>query len=151
MPNPLFRASLWQEALAARCLNAGGLVVHATESVFGIAARITYRDTALRLARLKQRSRNGGRQHKPFLVIAADLQQVRGLVDLNTPIIKEIEESWPGPNTWILPLREEIPRWVGGSDGRLAIRITGHPQARQIIELTGPLFSTSANLDGSRL
>ena len=135
----------WQRRRAADVLRKGGLVVHATEAVFGIAASIYAPAAAERMAKLKHRH-----GVKPFLVIVGEMQQVRELVSLKTQYINEIEESWPGPNTWIFPRLAGVPAWIGDEHGRLAIRLTGHPQARALALEAGPIFSTSANLKGRR-
>jgi L-threonylcarbamoyladenylate synthase len=60
----------------------------------------------------------------------------------------EVESSWPGPDTWIVP-NVRFPRWITGAHRGVAIRVPGHAQARALCQrFGGPLVSTSANPSG---
>lgn len=133
----------WHAFRAARAIRAGGIAVHATETVLGLAASAFRPDAIERVRALKSRPLS---HH--FLVIARDLDQIRGLVSLQTPYLAEILESWPGPYTWRLPAAVSAPTWLIDSEGCLAVRMTSHPRSSRICELAGPLISTSANRTG---
>ena len=136
-------AALWREQRAARILRAGGIVVHPTEAVFGLAASACVSHACARVRALKGRGRA-----KPFLVVVADAAQLSGLVDLDVPLRDEIFASWPGPHTWVLPASRRAPRWLQNAEGGIAVRVTAHPQVRVLCELAGPVISTSANASG---
>lgn len=131
-------------ARAAASVLAGGVLVHATEAVFGLAAAAGREEACARVAALKRRPRS-----KPFIILVGSITQLDGLVCLDTPLRARILESWPGPHTWILPAVRHCPRWLVGRDGRLAVRVTAHPQAAQLSLRAGPLVSTSANPPGA--
>ena len=130
----------WHVLRAAHVLRGGGLVVNATEAVFGIAANAHDAEACAKVRQLKQRGLN-----KAFLVVAADVNQLTSLVSLSTPLWPQILATWPGPHTWVLPARRSCPAWLPDRGGFLAVRITGHPQARQLAERAGAFISTSAN------
>ena len=125
-------------------INAGGVVVHATEGVFGLACGVDHPAAVERISNLKGRDPNAS----PFLVLVGDLQQVSGLVSLEVPFLEEIEASWPGAVTWIFPEKSINYPWLGGVDGSLGVRMTAHAQARDLALAAGPLVSTSANRHG---
>ena len=127
-------------------IRAGGLVVHASEGVFGFGCNVDFPETIDRITALKGRDPHAS----PFLVVAADLQQVERLVSLDVPCIDQIRSSWPGAITWIFPEKSVDYPWLGGADGSLAVRVTAHPQAQQLAALAGPLVSTSANRHGDQ-
>lgn len=133
----------WHEACAHRALSLGGVIVHATEAVFGLAGRAYDFRAYLRIVELKRRP-----ARKPFLIIAAEPGQLERLIDADTPYRNQAFESWPGPHTWVFPAHPSAPRWLVGADGTVAVRITGHPQARRLALMAGPLISTSANRNG---
>ena len=128
----------------AQILQNGGIVVHATEGVFGFACSIEHEDALERITELKGRDS----QASPFLILASDLEQVATLVSLEVPLIGEIKHSWPGATTWVFPDKTKTYPYLGGADGSLAVRLTAHTQARSLIEQVGPIVSTSANRHG---
>lgn len=128
---------------ACEVLKNGGVIIHATEAVFGLAGSMYDLGAFMRLSCLKNRPFT-----KKFIVLVSDLKGALGLVDINVEAKAEIVASWPGPNTWILRANDSTPRWLVDSGGLLAIRVTAHRQCREIIEQVGPILSTSANRAG---
>lgn len=116
------------------------MIVHATEAVFGIAACATLETACERVVALKRRLRD-----KPFIVLVGHLAQLETLVSLETPLLDEVLQSWPGPHTWILPAAPRCPPWLYDRGGRLAVRVTVHAQAALLCAQAVPLISTSAN------
>ena len=135
----------WQTRAAAHLLACGGVVVHPTEAVYGLAASAYHREACEKVARLKQRP-----AHKSFIVIAADVAALSALVCLDLPLKRSILASWPGPHTWVLPARRSAPVWLPDRAGRIAVRVTAHGQAAALCQRAGPLISTSANPAGRR-
>ncbi len=128
---------------ACEALKNGGVIIHATEAVFGLAGSMYDLGAFKKLSRLKNRPFT-----KKFIILVSDLNSASDLVDINVEAKAEIISSWPGPNTWILPATDATPRWLVDSSGLLAIRVTAHSQCREIINQVGPILSTSANRAG---
>jgi L-threonylcarbamoyladenylate synthase len=124
-------------------LRQGGIIAHATEAVFGIAASAFDSAACERVALLKSRGTT-----QRFIVIGWCIEQLEALVSLRTPLRAEICASWPGPFTWILPARADSPPWLVDIDGNIAVRVTAHEQSAKLCRRAGPLISTSANLGG---
>ena len=135
----------WQTRAAAVLLARGGVVVHPTEAVYGLAASAFNRGACEKVAHLKQRP-----PHKSFIVIAGDVAQLMALVCLDLPLKRSILASWPGPHTWVLPARRSAPAWLRDRNGQIAVRVTAHRQAAALCRRAGPLISTSANPAGRR-
>ncbi len=134
----------WHLRLAVRVLRRGGLVLHAAEGVWGIAADPWNSEAIADLLLLK------GRSHaKGLIVIGAEAEIFADDVSTLDPAAQDrIANSWPGPVTWIVPT-DRFPAWVTGRHDTVGIRVPGHPQARALSRLFGgPLVSTSANLSG---
>ncbi len=137
----------WQARLAVRALGHGGLVLHATEGVWGFACDPWNRTAVSRLLVLK-----GRRQEKGLIVIAADtecfapeLTAIPSVADRET-----VRASWPDAVTWILP-NVRFPAWVTGGRATVAARVPGHVESRDLCRaFGGPLVSTSANRAGRR-
>lgn len=134
----------WHLRLAVRVLRRGGLVLHAAEGVWGIAADPWNSEAIADLLILKGRA-----QAKGLIVIGAEAKMFAGEISALDPAAQDsIAQSWPGAVTWIVPT-DRYPAWVTGRHDTVGIRVPGHPQARALSRLFGgPLVSTSANLSG---
>lgn len=127
---------------AARRLHGGEIVAYPTEAVYGLGCDPKQPKALKRLIALKGRV-----AHKGFIVIASRLAWLEELAILpQGPMRQVILDSWPGPVTWILPVRPGLPGLLTGGRPTLAVRLTAHPTARALSEATGmALVSTSAN------
>ncbi len=134
----------WHLQLAVRALRAGGVVVHATEGVWGLACDPFCREAVAAVLAVKQR-----RPEKGLIVIGADATDFAPeLSVLSDSARAEITASWPGSVTWLVA-STRFPHWITGGRAKVAIRVPGHEQARLLCRaFGGPLVSTSANLAG---
>ncbi|MGE0625085.1 MAG: L-threonylcarbamoyladenylate synthase [Pseudomonadales bacterium] len=134
----------WHIYLAVRALEAGGLVLHATEGVWGLACDPFNREAVASLLALKGRPVSKG-----LIVIGADAETFSPELDaLDARARHAVLETWPGAVTWILPT-QRFPAWITGGRDHVAARVPGHPQARALARaFAGPLVSTSANPSG---
>ncbi len=79
-------------------------------------------------------------------MVAAHINQLEPLVDFNENVSTEsVFASWPGPVTWVLPAKRQVPIWLRGKHSGIAVRVTAHPLVRDLCESVGLLVSTSAN------
>lgn len=79
---------------ALEVLRTGGVVVHPSESSYGLAVDPRNSSAIKRLFRLKRRSSG-----KPVLLAAASIDQVEDIVRLSTSLKRLIKQHWPGPLT----------------------------------------------------
>ncbi len=136
----------WRLRLAARAVLGGGLIAYPTEAVYGLGCDPLDPGAVLDLLALKSRP-----VHKGLILIAADYAQLPPYVtEVAAERMAEVLAGWPGPRTWLLPARPETPPWLTGEHRTLAVRVTAHPVASALCQLTGPLVSTSANPAGRR-
>ena len=129
---------------AAAIVKAGGVILHATEGVWGFACDPFNVDAVAAVLEIKGRQADKG-----FIVIGAQAdcfsEQLAGLSEAQ---ILAIQATWPGAHTWILP-DTTYPDVIRGGRTTLACRVPGHAQARELCELLGnTLVSTSANRSG---
>lgn len=127
-----------------RALRQGGLVLHATEGVWGLACDPWSPNAVARLLAFKGRA-----VAKGLIVIGAQPGCFAPELELVAAEARDaVLACWPGAVTWILPNRR-FPRWVTGGRGTVAVRVPGHPQARALCRaFGGPLVSSSANRAG---
>ena len=132
---------------AVAVLRRGGLVACPTESVWGLSCDPFDEAAVLRLLALKQRGVDKG-----LILVAATPEQFDGIADwqpLPPGRKAEVLASWPGPNTWIMPVTPRVPRWISGEHDGVALRVSAHPVVAALCTaFGGPLVSTSANRAG---
>lgn len=130
---------------AVRVLRAGGVIAYPAEGVWGLGCDPFNPAAVARIMRLKGRSVGKG-----FILVAGAIEQVRPLLAHIPPRRRaEVERSWPGALTWIVPVRGELPRWITGRHAGVALRVSDHLQLTMLCRMFGgPIVSTSANLQG---
>ena len=114
----------------AEVLARGGIVVLPTDTVYGLHASANNQRAVNRVAEMKGRSAD-----KPFIVIAASIDDVEALGAAVPDVLHDI---WPAPMTAILRR----------GDMTMAARVPDLDWLRTLLEITGPLASTSANRSG---
>jgi len=126
-------------------LKAGATLAYPTEAVYGLGCDPFDPAAVARLMELKGRP-----EGKSFILIAADLGQLEGLIaPLNEESLGRLCSTWPGPVTWVVPAAATVPAWLVGRDRTLAVRVTAHPLAAALCRaFGGALISTSANPGG---
>lgn len=135
--------NIWHLRKATRCLAQGGIIAYPTEAVYGFGCDPFNEKAVTKLLTIKQRS-----WQKGLILIACDYQQLEHYLEPLSPILQQrVFSTWPGPVTWLLPARPQIPYWLTGTSAQLAVRVTAHPQAADLCRSWGgALVSTSANL-----
>ena len=130
---------------AAEAIALGLLVIHPTETVYGIAAD-PFSDAALgRLFACK-----GRQASNPILLVAADLEQVREVTaGMSETALRYAKAFWPGPLSLLLSKSPQLPVAVTAGQEYVCVRVPAHPLVRELCRKAGhALTSTSANLSG---
>jgi L-threonylcarbamoyladenylate synthase len=115
------------------------------ESVWGLSCDPFSASAVETLLAMKSRPVDKG-----LIVVAADSRMLGPVFsELSEGERKEVEMSWPGNNTWLLPNRQHFPPWITGDSSHVAVRVTSAPALRDLsLAVSGPLVSTSANPAG---
>jgi L-threonylcarbamoyladenylate synthase len=128
---------------AVDAMHNGGVIAYPTEGVWGLGCDPFNEQAVMRLLSLKQRD-----VEKGLIVVAAETSQIRPLLEgLDDALLMKLKDSWPGPNTWLLPdTNQSYPEWIRGKFATIAIRVSAHPVVRLLCQgFGGPIVSTSAN------
>lgn len=137
----------WHIKRAVETLKSGGIIAYPTEAVWGVGCDPWNRSAVERLLRLKSRAMDKG-----LILACGEMDQLSFLLHGLTPEKHQIlSDSWPGPNTWLVPdTSHVIPQWIKGSHDTVAVRVSKHSLIRNITALFGrPIVSTSANPAGA--
>lgn len=141
-----------QEAvrLAAQALNAGGIIVFPTDTVYGLMARYTQPEDLVRLNAAKGRPVD-----KPIAALAAEEPN---LVEVMRRAVEPIcgahpEELVPGALTIVMSLELWQDRLPKGMDKlpykQIGVRVPRHSALQELLKACGGwLMATSANKEG---
>lgn len=121
----------------------GVVAVMPTDTVYGVVARASDIKAVTKLYQLKDR------HAKPGTLIAYDIDQLIQLGGFKRKYLVAVEQFWPGAVSIIIPI-SDIDKLGYLSQDRLdiAVRIPDDQFVRQVLKLTGPLLTSSANQPG---
>lgn len=129
---------------AVSAIKAGYVIGLPTDTVYGIGADPVNPVAVERLFDLKGRPEN-----KPVGLLVASLDQAVEIGGFSDAARRLASEHWPGALTLIVTPRVILSDWVGHRQRRtVGIRVPAHPVALELLEATGPLAVTSANVSG---
>ena len=134
---------------AIHVLSQGGIVVHATETCYGIACDLRNPDAVAKLFAVKNRP-----DTQLISALFSSTNQARMYVQW-TALAEDLARNYlPGPLTIVLPLRPDAPDHLYPLPATrhpltLGVRISSHPLAMQLAkEFSFPVATTSANVHG---
>jgi L-threonylcarbamoyladenylate synthase len=120
----------------------GSVIAYPTETFYGLGSRISDHDAIERIIEIKGRESTKG-----FIILASDMDMVMTIAKVEGQERTILERFWPGPLSVVLRAREGIdPLLAPGR--KIALRISPHPLALRLVQIVGPITSTSANISG---
>ena len=130
--------------LAKVSLGRNELVVVPTDTVYGLAADAFSPEGVRALLAAKGR----GPQSPPPVLIGT-LQTLQALAEDVPDVANRLAETfWPGALTMILKAQSSLTWDLGETKGTVALRMPDHKIALALLQETGPLAVSSANLTG---
>jgi L-threonylcarbamoyladenylate synthase len=129
---------------AAQAVQRGGLVVLPTDTVYGVGADAF--DHAAVQALLDAKGR--GREMPPPVLISAATTLSALASNVQHYVEALTEAFWPGPLTLVCDQQPSLTWDLGETRGTVAVRMPDHEVALALLERTGPLAVSSANLSG---
>lgn len=129
---------------AKLALHNGQLAVFPTDTVYGIAADAFNPAAVNRLIAAKGRTRQS-----PPPVLIGNKQALAALAaEVSAPVQQLVDAFWPGPLTLVVVAQPSLSWDLGETNGTVALRMPNHDIALQLLQETGPLAVSSANLHG---
>jgi L-threonylcarbamoyladenylate synthase len=120
----------------------GSLVAYPTETFYGLGTCIDDTKGLNRIIAVKRRDTAKG-----MIVLVSDVVMASRIAVVSNDQKKFLEKLWPGPVSVALESASDInPLLV--SKGKVALRISPHTMACSLVEMVGPITSTSANRSG---
>ncbi|QIX27438.1 threonylcarbamoyl-AMP synthase [Nocardioides sp. JQ2195] len=122
----------------------GDLVVFPTDTVYGLAADAFSEEAVRSLLAAKGR----GREMPPPVLVSTATTLDALAVEVPAWAKALVERFWPGPLTVVCKQQPSL-RWdLGDTRGTVAVRMPDEAVALAVLERTGPLAVSSANLTG---
>ncbi len=124
-----------------KLLESGSIGFMPSDTIYGLSCLALNNKAVERIHKLKDRGSD-----KPFIVLISEPEQLVSLgVDIDQT--KVMGRYWPGKIS--LECRApKAPSWLHRGMHHFAVRVPDYPELLKLIKETGPIISTSANLQG---
>jgi len=130
---------------AVEVLNEGGVILHPTDTVWGIGCDPFNEDAIKRVQKLKNRP-----DEQPFILLVHSLEKLREYVPLIHPRIETLLSLHQRPLTIVYPDAENLAPPLVNKKGEVAMRIVKTGPCHSILKtFDKPMLSTSANTHGN--
>ena len=125
-------------------LQAGGLILYPTDTIWGIGCDATDQQAVERVYRLKKRS-----DEKSVIILLSEESDILKYITQPDPKIFDYIKGVKKPTTFIYEGGTGLAPNIILQDGTIAIRVTEEPFCKQLVSRFGkPIVSTSANISG---
>lgn len=130
---------------AADAVRAGRCVVLPTDTVYGIGCDAFNNDAVATLLATKHRGPD-----MPVPVLVGSWVTIQGLVREFSETAKTLVEAfWPGGLSIVVPEAPSLPWNLGDTRGTVLLRMPNQPLALELLQETGPMAVSSANISGN--
>jgi L-threonylcarbamoyladenylate synthase len=120
----------------------GSLAAYPTETFYGLGTCIHDKKGLARIITVKGRDAAKG-----MIVLVSDLAMASYIAVIGNNQKKLLERIWPGPVSVVLEVKQDIDPLLAAG-GKVALRISPNILAISLVEMVGPITSTSANRSG---
>ena len=122
----------------------GGIVIFPTDTVYGMGCNPYNANAVKKIYKIKSREKT-----KSLPVLAYSLDIVKEIAHVDTFTEKIMKKYWPGPLTLILELTDKKLKKSLKLDKKIAVRIPDSKCTLKLLEKSGLLVGTSANISGN--
>ncbi len=124
---------------AAELLRQGAVGVLPTDTLFGLVCVAGDHASVTRLYQLKSREK------KPGTLIGASVDQLVEL-GLKRRYLDAVSHYWPNPISVVIPCATTELNYLHLGKQSIAVRLPDNDELQKLLEQTGPLLTSSANL-----
>ncbi|MBX3038854.1 MAG: threonylcarbamoyl-AMP synthase [Anaerolineales bacterium] len=128
---------------ALEVLQNGGIVAFPTDTVYGLGA-LAFDNSAIESIYVAKKRPI----EKAIPVLVGDVKDFDLVASSIPEMAKRFAEKFlPGPLTCVIPKKQTLPPAISATN-TVAVRIPNHPDALNLLKLTGAMAVTSANISG---
>jgi L-threonylcarbamoyladenylate synthase len=125
-------------------LNSGGVVMHPTETCYGLAVDIFNPEALQKLYSVKQMAGD-----KPVSILVDSLEMAQKYGEFSPKALELAQKYWPGPLSIVVPRTEGLPLFLNPKEEFVSIRWSSLPFCVEMVGALGrPVTTTSANISG---
>lgn len=129
---------------AVSIIRAGGTVIYPTETVYGIGASALDEACIKKVFEVKRRPSG-----MPLTIAVSSFEMLEEVARVSDEEMALMRKILPGPVTFLVRRRSTVPLSLTAGSPLVGIRFPDHEIAMKLIEGSGPITSTSANISGS--
>ena len=132
---------------SAEWLKAGKILIHPTESIWGLGCDAFNKKSVNKIFKLKKRDKK-----KNFILLADSIDSVeKNLCNLSIKDRDVLSKYWPGPYTFLIRYHNNIPDHLKNETEKIAVRVSNHLPLKYFFKwFSGFMISTSANISGQK-
>jgi L-threonylcarbamoyladenylate synthase len=132
-------------------ITSGKIAILPTSTLYGISCSYKSKKSIERVYEIKKREGN-----LPFIILISDISIISNLAQEITESAKKIiNHYWlsrnPEPLTLIFKRNKSLKPFITSGSNNIAIRLDGLKLLRRVIDISGPIISTSANISGNSI
>ncbi len=132
----------------AEIISRGRVVILPTGTIYGLSCKYDHENAIKKIYKIKERNKD-----LPFIIMISNPDDLKIFArDINPAAKRIIKKFWdtgnPGPLTLIFNKRENLKEFIAGGKSTIALRVADCGFLRDLINICGPIISTSANISG---
>ncbi|PIR55348.1 threonylcarbamoyl-AMP synthase [Candidatus Peregrinibacteria bacterium CG10_big_fil_rev_8_21_14_0_10_36_19] len=129
---------------AVEVLKNGGVVMHPTETCYGLAVDILNESALKKMYNIKGRDFN-----KPVSILVDGFGMAEEYGIFSDKALQLAHKFWPGPLSIVVPRKRSLPNFLNPGEDFVSIRWSGNSFCEDLVfRFGGPITTTSANVAG---
>jgi L-threonylcarbamoyladenylate synthase len=121
----------------------GGVGILPTDTIYGVVASVFHKDAIEKIYRIKNRPKD-----KRLTMVIGNRGQLPSLgINLTPKQIEALNDLWPGPVSIDFKCDDTLD-YLHLGFGSIAVRLPAQTWLRRLVNETGPIATTSANISG---
>lgn len=133
----------WNDKNLINTLNANGVVIMPTDTIYGIVGKALNESTVLRIYDIKKRA-----PEKPCIVLIGEVKELGKFSIVSSEEQKNIIKNFSIPTSFILDCLDDRLSYLHRNTKTLAFRLPLSEDLCNLLLQTGPLVASSANPEG---
>lgn len=134
--------NVWEDPNIVKVLQAGGVVVMPTDTIYGIVGRALDSGVVERIYKIRKRSSD-----KPCIILIGDIRELEKFSTILSPEQENAIKNFRVPTSFIVDCSESKFTYLHRGANSLAFRLPLQKELRELLLKTGPLIAPSANTE----
>ncbi len=128
-------------------LKSGKILIHPTESIWGFGCDAYNENAVKKIFDIKKRD-----SKKSFILLANSINSIENtLCSISQSNKDYLSRYWPGPYTFLINYKKNIPDHLKNETNKIAIRVSNHLPIKNLFKaFDGFMVSTSVNISGEK-